>query len=260
MNTVVKNFAIVCGVAALVGMSVVSKASAATPDLDGVWVPDVKDQRRQETANMPPWKPDVLKQALHMVAEEKAGRPFLVLSHCMPHGMPSWMLITHNAFEILTTPGRVTMLGEGDGNRMRRIYVDGRSHPEDPDLTFHGHSVGHWEGDTLVIDTVAIAPQAFIAISEATGIPNNGDMHIVERVHLAKPDVLQDDLEITAPKVLTETWKTTRLYRRYPERKFEITEGECAQEELSPGKDQFGNDIFVANPQNPDGSIRAVKK
>ena len=260
MKTFVKKFAIVGCIAALVGISVGSQASAATPDLDGVWVPDVKDQRRQETQNMPPWKPDVLKQVQHMVAEEKAGRPFLVLSHCMPHGMPTWMLITHNAFEILTTPGRITMLGEADGNRMRRIYMDGRPHPEDPDLTFHGHSVGHWESETVVIDTVAIAPQAFIAISEATGIPNNGDMHIVERIHLAKPDVLQDDLEITAPKVLTETWKTTRFYRRYPERKFEITEGECVQEELAPGKDQFGNDIFVANPQNPDGSIRAVKK
>jgi hypothetical protein len=260
VKTVVKNFAIICGVAALVGMSVVSKASAATPDLDGVWVPDTKDQRRQEKENMPPFKPEALKQVLHLVDEEKAGRPFLVLSHCMPHGMPSWMLITHNAFEILTTPGRVTILGEGDGNRMRRIYTDDRPHPEDPDLTFHGHSIGHWEGETLVVDTVAIAPQAYIAISEAAGIPNNGDMHIAERIHLAKPNVLQDDLEVTAPKVLTTTWKTTRFYRRYPERKYEIIEGECAQEDLTPAKDQFGNDIFVLNPQNPDGSVRAVKK
>jgi hypothetical protein len=260
VNTVVKNFAIGLGLAALVGIAIVSKASAATPDLDGVWVPDTKDQKRQEKENMPPWTPEVMKQVEHLVAEEKAGRPFLVLSHCMPHGMPSWMLITHNAFEILTTPGRITLLGEGDGNRMRRIYTDGRKHPEDPDLTFHGHSVGHWEGDTLIVDTVAIAPQAFIAISEAAGVPNNGDMHVVERIHLSKPNVLQDDLEITAPKVLTTTWKTTRLYRRYPERKFEITEGECVQEDLSPAKDKFGNDIFVSTPQNPDGSIRAVKK
>ena len=133
--------------------SAVSQA-AAPPDFSGVWVPDIKDQKRQEVENTPPWKPDILQQIQHMVAEEKAGRPFLVLSHCMPHGMPSWMLITHNAMEILVTPGRITMLGEGDGNRMRRIYTDGRAHPEDPDLTFHGHSIGHWEGDTLVIDTV----------------------------------------------------------------------------------------------------------
>src|SRR6202020_3338282 len=114
-------------------------------------------------------------------------------------------LITHNAFELLTTPGRITMLGEVDGNRMRRIYMDGRAHPDDPDLTLHGNSIGHWDGETLVIDTTAIAPQAYIAISEAAGIPNNGDMNIVERLHLAKPVVLNDDLEINAPTVLHET-------------------------------------------------------
>jgi len=109
------------------------------------------------------------------------------------------MLITHNAFELLVTPGRITLLGEVDGNRMRRIYLDGRPHPEDPDLTLHGHSIGSWEGDTLVVDTTAIAPQAFIATSEAAGIPNDGDMHIVERIHLAKPNVLADEMAITAP-------------------------------------------------------------
>jgi hypothetical protein len=56
----------------------------------------------------------------------------------------------------------------------------------------------------LVIDTTAIAPQAYIAISEATGIRNNGGMHILERVYLAKPDVPYDDLEITAPKAPTK--------------------------------------------------------
>jgi len=263
VNPVSRSFAIACCVAALVGISLVSMSAvcraAAPPDLDGVWLPDVGDQKRQEQGNVPPWKPDILSQVRHMTAEEKAGRPFLVLSHCLPHGMPSWMLIMHNAFEILTTPGRITMLGEVDGNRMRRIYMDGRAPPEDPDPTLHGYSIGHWDGETLVIDTTAIAPQAYIATSEAVGIPNNGDMHIVERVHLVKPNVLYDDMEITAPKVFTTTWKTTRIYRRYPERHYEITEGECAQEDLTAGKDQFGNDIFVPNTQNPDGSVRAVK-
>jgi hypothetical protein len=259
VNTVKKKLAILCCAAALVEVFVVSPALAALPDFSGVWIPDVKDQKRQETANAPPWRPEILPQIQHMIAEEKAGRPFLVLSHCLPHGMPSWMLITHNAFELLTTPGRITMLGEVDGNRMRRIYLDGRPHPEDPDLTLHGHSIGRWDGDTLVIDTTAIAPQAYIAISEAAGIPNNGDMHILERLHLAKPDVLYDDLEITAPKVLSESWKTTRIFRRFPERHYEITEGECEQEDLIPGKDQFGNDVFVPNAQGPYGSVHTVK-
>jgi hypothetical protein len=259
VNKAAKKFAIACCAAAAVGLLVVSQARAEPPDLNGVWLPDVKDQKRQETANAPPWNKDILPQVQHMVAEEKAGRPFLVLSHCLPHGMPSWMLIMHNAFELLTTPGRITMLGEVDGNRMRRIFMDGRPHPEDPDLTLHGHSIGHWDGETLVIDTTAIVPQAFIAISEAVGIPNDGDMHVVERLHLAKPDVLYDDLEITAPKVLDATWKTTRIFRRFPERHYEITEGECEQEDLVPGKDQFGNDIFVANPQGQYGSVHTNK-
>jgi hypothetical protein len=237
----------------------IARAWAAPPDLSGVWLPDVKDQKRQEIENAPPWKPDIKPQIAHMAAEEKAGRPFLVLGHCLPHGMPSWMLMTHNAFEWLTTPGRITLLGEVDGNRMRRIYTDGRGHPEDPDLTLHGHSIGHWEDDVLVVDTTAIVPQAYIAPSEAVGVPNNGDMHIVERFHLATPNVLHDDLEITAPKVLTSTWKTTRIFHRYPERHYEITEGECEQEDLIPGKDAYGNDIFVPHPQNSDGSVRTTK-
>ena len=134
-------------------MSLIARAWAEFPDLSGVWLPDVKDQKRQETENVPPWKPDIQPQIAHMAAEEKAGRPFLVLSHCLPHGMPSWMLITHNAFEWLSTPGRITLLGEVDGNRMRRIYTDGRTHPEDPDLTLHGHSIGHWQDDVLIVDT-----------------------------------------------------------------------------------------------------------
>jgi hypothetical protein len=259
INSTSKKFAVVACVATLIGTPAVSGARAETPDFSGVWLPDIRDQKRQETANMPPWKSEILPQVQDLIAEEKAGRPFLVLSHCLPHGMPSWMLMTHNAFELLVTPGRITMLGEVDGNRMRRIYMDGRKHPEDPDLTLHGHSIGHWEGDTLVVDTNAILPQAHIAISEAVGIPSNGDMHIVERIHLTAPNVLADDMEISAPKVLSTTWKTTRIFRRFPDRHYEITEGECEQEDLLPGKDQFGNDIFVSNPQGAYGTVRTVK-
>jgi hypothetical protein len=84
-------------------------------------------------------------------------------------------------------------------------------------------------------------------------------MHIVERFYLAKPNVLNDELEITAPKVLTAPWKTTRIFRRYPERHYEIIEGECEQEDLVPAKDEHGNDIFVSHPQRPDGSVSTVK-
>ena len=119
---------------------------------------------------------------------------------------------------------------------MRRIYTDGRPHPDEPDPTFHGHSIGHWEGDTLVVDTVGNLLEVYLAISEAVGVPNNGDMHIVERIHLAASDVLHDDLEITAPKILTAPWKTIRIYFRQRARKYDIVEGVCIQGEYSERK------------------------
>jgi hypothetical protein len=189
----------------------------------------VSDQIAQEKSNPPPWKPQIAKQIEHMYAEEEAGRPFPIIDHCFPTGMPSWMLITHNAFEILVTPGRVTILGEGDGNRLRRIYTDGRPHPADPDPSFHGNSIGHWEGDTLVVDTVAVLPQVYLAVNEAVGVPNNGDMHIVERLHLQGPDTLLDDLQINANKLLSKPWNTTRKYYRQRAKKYDIAEGVCEQ-------------------------------
>jgi hypothetical protein len=156
--------------------------------------------------------------------------------------------------EILFTPGRVTILGESDGNRLRRIYTDGRPHPADPDPTFHGHSIGRWEKDTLVVDTVGILPQTYFAISEAVGVPNNGGVHVIERIHLKEPGILADDIEITAPNVLTEPWKTTRLYFRQRARKYDIVEGVCLQGYFAERKDAAGNAVFVPVPQTEDGN------
>jgi hypothetical protein len=221
------------------------QALAKLPDFGGVWTPIISDQVAQEKTNPPPWSPKVAKQIEHMYDEEKAGRPFPVIDHCFPTGMPSYMLITHNAFELLVTPGRVTLLGEGDGNRLRRIYTDGRAHPADPDPSFHGHSIGRWEGRTLVVDTVALLPQVYLAVNEAVGVPNNGDMHIVERIHLLDPVTLADDLEITANKLLSKPWKTTRKYYRQRSQKYDIVEGVCEQGSYTEAVDENGNSIFA---------------
>jgi hypothetical protein len=218
---------------------------AKLPDWSGVWTPVISDQVAQEKSNPPPWNTKAAQQIEKMYADERAGHPFEIIDHCFPTGMPSWMLITHNAFEVLFTPGRVTILGEGDGNRMRRIYTDGRPHPADPDPSFHGHSIGHWEGDTLVIDTVAVLPQVYLAVNEAVGIPNDGDMHVVERMHLQGPDTLIDDLTITAAKLLTKPWNTARKYVRQRSPKFDIVEGVCEQGRFMEAKDADGNDIFA---------------
>src|SRR6516165_8976212 len=215
------------------------------PDWSGVWNPKITDQDAQVKTNPPPWNEQAAKKIELMFAEEKAGRPRLIFPGCLPEALPSWMLITHNAMEILFTPGRVTMLGESDGNRLRRIYTDGRPHPDVPDPTFHGHSIGHWDGDTLVVDTVDILPQVPLAVSEAAGVPNDGDMRVTERIYLAEKDILHVELEITAPKIFTKPWKTTRIFFRQRARKFDIVEGVCQQGEYREAKDENGHHIFV---------------
>jgi hypothetical protein len=232
---------------------------AKLPDWSGTWMPLIRDQEAQVRTNPPPWTPKAAAQVLQMFAEEKAGHPRPLFVECLPEAMPSWMLITHNALEFLFTPGRVTILGESDGNRLRRIYTDGRDHPEDPDPTFHGHSIGHWEGETLVVDTVGILPQSYLAVSEAVGVPNNGDMHVIERIHLKGTDFLHDDLEIIAPKILTAPWKTTRIFFRQRERKYEFVEGNCLQESFVEGVDQDGNAAFIPVPHHKGGNLVAPK-
>jgi hypothetical protein len=233
---------------------------AKLPDWSGVWNPNITDQFRQMATNMPPWRPEIAAKIAAQIAEDKAGRPEPIVVSCLPQGMPAWMLITHNAMEILFTPGRVTILGESDGNRLRRIYTDGRGHPSDGEVTFHGHSIGRWEGDTLVVETVDIKPQTMFAISEAAGTPNNGDVQIVERIHLAAPDILADDLEIAAPHVLVRPWKTTRTWFRQRARKFDIVEGVCLEGNYAERIDKDGNHVFVEIARDPRGNIVAPKK
>jgi hypothetical protein len=219
---------------------------AKLPDLSGVWIPATRLQYEEIAKNPTPWAPKAAEQITRMLTEEKAGRSAGGLFvDCLPEGMPTLMMITHNSLEFLVTPGRITILGESDGNRTRRIYTDGRGHPEDPDPTFHGHSIGSWNGDTLLVDTVGILPQSYIAITETIGVPNNGDMHIVEHIHLTGPDTLQDDMEITAPHVLKQTWKTSRIYYRQRAQKYDIVEGECLQGNFTPEIDKNGNAIFA---------------
>jgi len=233
---------------------------AKLPDWSGIWNPKISDQDRQVKTNMPPWKPEIAAKIARQLEEDRAGRPAPIVVSCLPQGMPAWMLITHNAMEFLFTPGRVTILGESDGNRLRRIYTDGRGHPDDGELTFHGHSIGRWEGDTLVVETVNIKPQTMFAVSEAAGTPNNGDVKIIERIHLADRDILHDDLEIAAPHVLTKPWKTTRAWFRQRARKFDIVEGVCLEGNYSERIDADGNHVFVEIARDPHGNIAAPKR
>lgn len=101
---------------------------------------------------------------------------------------------------------------------------------------------------------MAILPETYIAVSEAVGLPNNGDMHVIERIHLDKPDMLRDDIEVVAPHVLTRPWKTSRFLFRQRARKYDIVEGVCLQGNYMESKDRHGNAVFLEVPQTEGGN------
>ena len=221
-------------------------ALSKLPDWSGYWIPNIRDQTQQETGNTPPWNAKVAKEMAQARADEQAGKPWGLFANCLPEGLPSGILVNHVGMEWVFAPGRVIMMGDGDGTKLRRIHTDGRKHPEDPNPTLYGDSIGHWEGDTLVVDTIGLLPQALIAINEAIGVPNDGDMHVVERIHLVGPDTMHDEMTITAPKVLTRPWTTTRIYTRDRRQLNEIKEAVCVQGAMfSEGQDKAGHASWV---------------
>lgn len=97
-------------------------------------------------------------------------------------------------------------------NVWRRVYMDGRGHDGDEvEPSYFGHSIGHWEGDTLVIDTVAIRKEAKLTMTTPVG---NYDTHLVERIRLLDEDTLEIKRTITNPAVLETPYETARTLTR----------------------------------------------
>jgi hypothetical protein len=190
---------------------------AALPDLDeGVWNIDWQARRG-------PGQPKPQLTAAAQAKADAAMREGLQNrnANCVPPGMPEIMGWPY-PIEFLYSPGRVTMAIESD-SQVRRIYTDGRNHPADPDPTFNGDSIGHWEGDTLVIDTVALNPTTEIA----PGVGHSDQARITERVRKTGPDALEIVTTVEDPKVLTAPWTTTSHFVRH--RDWKIEEYVCEQ-------------------------------
>src|SRR5688572_18834840 len=130
-------------------------------------------------------------------------------ANCLPPGMPGIMGQPY-PMEFLLTPGKLTIVIEAY-TQVRHIYTDGRKLPEDPDLKFHGTSVGRWEGDTLVTETIGFSPLTMLE----RGVPHSGKMRIVERFRLTDPNTMSIDTTITDPEALTAPYTTNRTLRRY---------------------------------------------
>jgi hypothetical protein len=125
-------------------------------------------------------------------------------TRCKPSGGPR-MFHTPYGFEILQLPDsqEIIFLSVGSPHSWRVVHMDGRSHPENPKPTWFGHSIGHWEADTLVIDTVGFNDRFWMT---REGMPHTTQLHTIERLSRTSFDTLRYEVTIDDPGAYTETW------------------------------------------------------
>jgi hypothetical protein len=240
--------AILLACVAALATTLVAKAGASTglPDWSGQWenvgaTPDASGGFNQSLEQVlkgmqwgPPDKPEVQARVDKIVAAEnkrldaiaRGVDPGGAVKACT-FGYPGLMLDTPLMFEILPTPKETALIFSS--REIRHVYTDGRPHTPADELwaTPWGDSIGHWEGQTLVIDTIAVK-SPFVA-SESDGVPvlAFGDVegertitilsakaHYIERIRMIDKDHLEDQMTVIDPTNLTAPWHVNRTYER----------------------------------------------
>jgi hypothetical protein len=195
-----------------------AQGAAADIDISGVWN---AMRGNYDTASfskgdppMTPWG-----QAQFNAAKPSQGPRGVSLSEttdrvykCVPPGMP-YIYLQLFPMQIVQTPKEVIELFESD-HTVRHIFLDGRNHPAGVKPSYNGHSIGQWEGDTLVVDTVGLNGKMWL---DRVGHPDSAQMHIVERIHRVDDKTLQVDFTFDDPKSYVRPWTALMRFRLRPD-------------------------------------------
>jgi len=181
----------------------------------------LSDGSRGRTPDEPSLSPEYLAKWETISKTRIAGSSeYDLTAKCLPPGMP--------AMKVMQTKDKITFFSELN-DALRRVYLDGRKPSQKvlDDPTYAGYSTGHWEGDTLVVDTVALRDNTFIE----GFTPHSGAMTVHERIRFKEPGLLEDAITVTDPKALTEPWQTVKTYRKASPEKGndELREFACAE-------------------------------
>ena len=171
-------------------------------------------RRSRRSPGASPLKSPYKEQHAEYLAKAAKGSVADPVALCYPPGMPRMMVMVYG-MELLQTPGQIAMTSEWQA-ASRRIWMNDKAHPdpEELDPTYAGHSIGRWEGDTLVIDTVGIREDVPV---DFLGLPHSGKLHVVERITQKSPGVLVNEITIEDPDAFVAPWKETMTYRFRPD-------------------------------------------
>ena len=228
-----------------------------TPDASGGFEQSLDEVvREMRKWGPPPYKPDVQVSFDKAVADvhqrvlaaaNGTAAPSPGLRPACSFGFPMLMVFSPLMFEVLTTPEETAMIFSG--REIRHIYTDGRPHTAKEDLwpTSWGDSIGHWEGQTLVVDTIEVSNPPGLGGGDGPVIVAGGgdsdeyaliavfsaEAHFSERIRLLDRNHLEDQMTIIDPKNFTAPWHLSRRYRRVT-RINRMVHEDCEGEERNP--------------------------
>jgi hypothetical protein len=191
------------------------------PDLSGVW----EHLNARTTAYYLdgidiPWQPWALSLFQQRTEDNQLENPE---SKCLPRGIPK--ADAFDIHKIVQTPGLILILYEYQ-TTFRQIFTDGRTLPKDPNPTWMGYSVGHWEGDTLVVESNGFNGKAWLS---GRGNPTSDAMRLTERMHRRDMGHMDIELTIDDPKAYTKPWKAKLHPELIPDT--ELMEFVCSENE-----------------------------
>jgi hypothetical protein len=191
----------------------------------------------------PNLKPDVKQRMKKDIDEVLAGKvAFTPGSSCMPGGVPMFMAQGGpNPVRFIQTPKEVWMIIESD-QQIRRVYIN-VPHSKNPKPSWYGESVGHYEGDTLVVDTIGLNDKTFL---DNYRTPHSEKLHVTERWRLIENGAkLEIAIAIEDPDTFNQPWQALRQYDRVNR---PLAEDICSENNFNP----FGIDYHTPIAEKPD--------
>jgi hypothetical protein len=182
------------------------KTADGKPDLSGIWVTadntyfmDIAAGLKPEDVPYQPWAKALAEQRQSELHKDDP------LALCMPPGVPRVNTNVFHPFKILRLPTEIVMLYETSANEVfREVFMDGRPLPKDPQPSWKGYSVGKWEGDTLVVDTIGFNDRGWIDTEK--GRPQTDALHVTERFRRRDFGHMDIGVTIDDSKAYTKPW------------------------------------------------------
>ena len=173
--------------------------------------------------NLKQWAKDVMKKDNEEVLKGKVA--FTARSSCLPGGVPQFLLFGGQPIFFIQSEKKVWMIYEGD-HQIRHIYLD-VPHSANPKPSWYGESVGHYEGDTLVIDTIG---QNSKTVVDPYRTPHSDKLHVVERWRLTNEGkALEVNVTVDDPDTFNQPWQSMQRYQRGSQT---LEEEACAEKNL----------------------------